>query len=101
MLRNSLICLLATSALALCSTLVTAGSKSGSQKSNNGPPIAGTHGAANPPHTSRQTTNTSFSDKIVQGGGNVGSGSPASRKRGTTIMKTKHDTVKNSISNVR
>jgi hypothetical protein len=101
MLQNSLTCLLAASALALSSTLVTAGAKSGSQKSTNGPPIARTHDAANPPQTSREVFSDKISDRPVRAGGTVLSGSSASRNGGTTIMKTKHDTVKNSISNVR
>lgn len=51
--------------------------------------------------TSRQTPNNSFSDKIVSGSGNVVGGSTTSSGSGAATMKTKHDTVKNTISNVR
>ena len=84
---ESLMGILAVAALALNPSLVTAKSKGQSQKLS--------------PPTSRQTTDNSFSNKAVQGSGSVTGGSTTIGRSGTKIMKTKHDTAKNSISNVR
>lgn len=79
--------ILAVAALALNPSLVTAKSKGQSQKLS--------------PSTNRQTINNSISNKAVQGSGSVTGGSTTIGRSGTKTTKPKHDTAKNSISNVR